>query len=245
MVPGKIVTETSTGLLYYEQGEVRFPVDTTQVGTFNTFDKLNSGIWAQLAKENEIPADPFDRKLLKTLLMGVVQLVWFRDVEKRDENQMIEVTKTQQSRLETYLKRLKDLKENPDRVPGEKRASTASKPRASKQYKLNPEAKATWEKFGGQKKIIIDAMLKFEGGATCNTIADAIKSQLTTKQPAERVVAFYMNDFGHKKIVLVVGEQAEIETAPPAEAAPKQEPEAAAAVAEIPAKTTGKKGKKK
>ncbi len=83
--------------------------------------------------------------------------------------------------------------------------------------KLPPE-----QVFRGQAKLILDKMSTTEAKTT-SSIADAIKSELVTRQNPERVVAFYMSVWKKKgwvtsgDVTVSAGEAAESEAA---EAAP-------------------------
>lgn len=230
------------GLAYFVQGDVKFPLDADSVTkSVDVLEKLNSGMWQRLATVNHLPTDPFDKKLLKIPLMGVIQIAWYREFDTRVD--FPKLISNQEKRVAKYKQDIETLKANPDLAEG--KTTKKSAPRAAKAYQLDPAKKEVWGKFTGQKKIIVDAMVSL-GAATASVIADTIKGQLETRQGPERVVAFYMNDFGHKGLLMNGTADAVPEQQTSDE--PKQSAEAAEAVKETPAEvnTKGKKqGKKK
>lgn len=196
----------------YMQGEVAIPVDPESIlKTIDALEKCNAGIWVTLARHNDLPADPFIKKLLKPVLMGILQNAWYKQFSEGGivpEKCLL----NQETRVKKYLEDLEKAKTNPQGTEATASAREPKTPRTAKSYRLVESKRAEWEKFKGQKKLIIEAMVAMgavgtSGGASSATIADAIKDKLETKQPAERVVAFYMNSFGHDGIVDSPGDQ--------------------------------------
>lgn len=246
MEEAKVVNEE--GFAYFVQEDLRFPIAGKEDGitrAVDVLDKLNSGMWQRLAALNHLPTDPFDKKLLKVPLMGIIQIAWYRAFDPRVDFEKL--LANQEKRVAKYKQDIETLKANPDVAEGKKKSGGGGGARTAKTYQLDPAKKDVWSKFGGQKQLIVDAMQKL-GPATAAVIADSVKGQLQTRQPAERVVAFYMNDFGHKGLLSANGTAPSTE--PSVEDEPKQSEEAAAAVKEAtpqevnkPAKTGGKKKK--
>lgn len=235
--PGKVV-KLEDGW-FFVQGEVRIPADHESIlKTVDALDKQNAGVWVALANANNIPADPFDRRILKPVLMGLIQEAWYRSIEGQVPEKCVV---NQEARVKKYGEDLENLKKNPQAAsasPG-RRSSSSSEPKAPrsvKAYRLTEAKKDEWSKYKGQKKLIVDAMLAMgDTAASVNMIADAIKDKLETKQPPERVVAFYMNVFSHDGIVESPGEQSVLPETPAAKEPPPPGP------AKQPAKKTGKK----
>lgn len=226
------VLKGEDGLAYFEQGDVKFPIpDDSITRAVDVLDKLNSGMWQRLAAVNHLPTDPFDKKLLKLPLLGIVQIAWYRAFDPRVD--FPKLIANQEKRVAKYKADIEQLKSNPDLAEGKKRSAGSGGTRTAKAYALDAAKQDIWGKFTGQKQVIVAAMQKL-GPATANVIADTIKSQLQTKQPAERVVAFYMNQWGHEGLLNGNGpgavEEAHVE--------PEAQPETAAAAA------PKKKGKK-
>jgi hypothetical protein len=77
----------------------------------------------------------------------------------------------------------------------------------SKLYKLNEDKLAEY-KAGNQAQLIIKSLMD-RNPQTVKQIAEDIKMRLVTRQPAERVVNFYMSTWKKAGMVEVVGSQVE------------------------------------
>lgn len=236
------LVKDDNGLQYFEQGGVRVPLDPDSViKTVDQVDKLNAGAWVALARANNIQTDPFDKKLLKPVIMGIVQNFWYQAIKGQVPEKCV---LNHEVRVKKYHQELEQLKSNPDAAVTRRTERAPSAPRSVKAYRLTTEKQAEWEKYKGQKDLIIQAMIKMgampEGGnaVTVAMVADSIKHQLETKQTPERVVAFYMSDWQHRGVVEVVGEQTRMP-------APKAEPEPPAPTPEAPAPEVKKSKNKK
>lgn len=224
-----LIKADDSGAWNYLQGEVSIPVDHESIlKTIDNLEKCNAGVWVALARQNEIPCDPFDRKLLKPVLMGILQSAWYKQF---GENGVPEkVTMNQETRVKQYIVDLEKLKSNPKQTASSDGKREPRISRGVKSYRLTETTRTAWEKYKGQKKLIIEAMLAMSAGpggsgVSAATIADAVKDKLETKQPAERVVAFYMNAFTHEGVVEEPGKQVELPTASAPEPEPQPEPE--------------------
>lgn len=253
MEQARVEKNAETGQLVFKQGDVQFNIPNTVAKMVADFDALNSGVWIKLAEANELPTEPFDKKLLKTVLLGIVQNTFYHDIEHRQDTDPVkyeELLKTQVGRVEKYKKLIQEAKDNPDKkksgsVAG---ARTSKGPAAQKQYRLLESAREVWSKYKGQKAIITEYMVKMGAVSpkgpylSCAVIGEGIKAVLTTKQPPERVAAFYMNEWGHNKVVEDSGNPVVEGAAPPAgaEAPAEQAPEAKQAVDEMPTDGKGK-----
>jgi hypothetical protein len=241
MEAAKIINDDA-GKFLFVQGEVSIPVDPDSIlKTINNLDTCNAGLWVALARNNDLPTDPFNRKLLKPVLMGVLQNSWY---ERFGENGIPErVSAGQKARVAKYHEDLEKFKQNPGSVDS-LRTPEVKSPRTARTYRLTDSKLEEAKKFKGQKKLIIDAMISMGAsgtntGVSTATIADAIKDKLETKQPPERVVAFYMNTLAKDGVIDSPGDQANLPDTTPAAVA---EPTAAE---EPAAKTKAKKSSKK
>jgi hypothetical protein len=221
------------GKYFFVQGSVRFECDSDPkqgiVRTLDQLDKLQANQLVELATLNQFPVDPFNKKLLRPVLMGVVQSAWYAGVLGKCPDK---VAANQVSRVEAYVKQLEDFKNKPqavvdvvDRVSRTRRSSgttsTGGAARQAKAYRLSLASKDKWDKFAegkGQKGAIVRIMKQLGAvgpdgpGATVDSIASASQGAMETGTDPKRIVHFYINQFQHGDIVEVVGEQAKIPT---------------------------------
>lgn len=94
--------------------------------------------------------------------------------------------------------------------PAKKAAAPKGNPtgeRKSSLFRLLNESKAAWSAFTAQKAVVIEAMVKAGAvgkkavGVTSAALAASIGKKLTTTQPVERVVGFYMSQWQKDGIV--------------------------------------------
>ena len=94
--------------------------------------------------------------------------------------------------------------------PAKKAAAPKGNPtgeRKSSLFRLLNESKAAWSIFTAQKAVVIEAMVKAGAvgkkavGVTSAALAASIGKKLTTTQPVERVVGFYMSQWQKDGIV--------------------------------------------
>ncbi len=229
------------GLFYFHQGDVEFEIYKESVTrTVGQLDRMNHQVWQQLATVNGLPVYPFDETRLKPLLMRIVQLAW---VERWDSGAayLQKMKDRQTAAIEQYNAWIIQAKEEETKPKATKEGKVRQ---GSRQYALAPDLDPT--KYKGQFRLIVNAMAEL-GHATAAEIAQKISPQLQTKQPAERVVGYYMNQ-GQKNGTIVEANGNEPPTAiPSAPAEEKTEPapttEPASETPAAPA-AKGKKAKK-
>lgn len=185
--------EEDSGLFYFSQGNVRFPVDPDRdsgmVKSVAVLDKLNRGTWLALAQLSGFPINPFNEVMLKPLLMGVVQLAWFHRFRMNDKS-IEKLQSNQDARVAKYVEDLKNFKDNPEKEK-KPRAAGSKGPRQAQLYTIVEGAETT--KQGGQLRLILDAMLELKVPVSVLDVVAKIQGQLKTKQPAERVVGYYFS----------------------------------------------------
>ena len=188
-----IKIDKDQGIFYFQQGNVRFPVDsdreTGMVKSCQVLDKLNRGTWLALGQLNGFTIKPFNEVMLKPLLIGVVQLAWFRRF-RSDDPLLEKLESNQAARVAKYAEDLAKVKEQPEKkakAPG----STPSKPRQAQVYAIVAGADVASHK--GQLRLIIDAMLELKRPVAVVDVVAKISGQLKTRQPAKRVVGYYFS----------------------------------------------------
>jgi hypothetical protein len=208
MVDGAIL-KTDDGRYNYIQGDVVVEVDEKSIlRTIDALDRCNAATWIAFAVNNDLPADPFNKKLLKPPLMGILQNAWY--VKFNPDGIPEKCIVNQKARCRQYMLDLEKVRSG----VGAEAEALRDRPKGSHKamsYVLSEDARKIWQSFGGQKKLMVDAFVKMKAispstnGATAKVLTDSIKHLLETKQPPERVVAFYINDWKTKKLIIEVG----------------------------------------
>lgn len=245
------------GKYFFVQGKVRFEVDADpKVGIQNSIFKIDSlpaNEQVELANLNGLPVEPFNKKLLRPVLMGIVQNAWYQGVMGKIPDKVNIIHK---KRVDDYSAQLEAFKNRPQANPdvvarvSRRRSSGEAKPqsapRQAKAYRLTEAKRDVWSKFDkGQKAAIVKIMksLGAEGtgpGATVDSIAAASQGAMDTSTDPKRIVHFYINQFQHSGIVEVVGEQAQITDT---KAEPAVEPQPTRSAEEKPKAKKAGKGK--
>lgn len=159
-----------------------------------------------LAKHFSLPIEPFNKKLVKPVLIGEVQNEWYRVVKGSVPTQP---TAYQKSRIENYKVRHEQFKnsDGTDLLTSRSSSKGEKKERKANVYRLTAETKEKgWGTFKGQKRLIIKAMQELDAfpagkGCTVKQIADTVKDTEETVKPSDKNCAFHINAFGHEGIV--------------------------------------------
>lgn len=220
-------------LYYFIQGDIELQIfapsddlhTNSLLKSIDAIDKLPAGRWGELAIQNQLPCDPLDRKLLRPVFMGIIQLAWYRAFEGEPKPDLID---NQASRVEAYKRDLEHV-----RLIGSQpvdRAGKARQPRDPNQpskpaqgaraVRLTEGAAESWSSFVGQKGVIVAAMCAAhacgpEGlGITKDQLAIACRGKLNTRQPEERVISFYFADWLKNKVIEITPEGTRIADLP-------------------------------
>lgn len=186
-----------------EQDGISFQFDRSLTLFFETLRALGKREIKKLAISwgYEVPDSIMNGRYehdVKLLVYGTLQNYWFMEV--RGEIPSAIVTHFT-DRVAGYKRLLTRYHKNPKDFE----VSAKSKERLASTHDdvfyepLDPQ-KA--EKLKGQAALVFNAIKA--GCATLAGITDHVDSsgQLKTKQPTERVVRFYLNEFRHKKIII-------------------------------------------
>jgi hypothetical protein len=259
-------------LTYYRHGEAKIAINPEKLAeAMDNIDKSGPDSYRKHAIAIGLPVDPFSPKLLRPVLMGDFQIVWHR-WKGQPEEALVQIKEKQAGRVKHYLTELQDLKNKPqaapkpgstgikDAVRGGRGGGGGGKRAGSGQaYSFDPAKKDIWGKFDKQKGIIVKAFETAGGTATASKLVELINllpegQRMTTNQPVERVVAFYLAEWKRNGLVVTSDAPApaaatgnapsagtEVKVEPPAE---KPEPEKAAEPKVDTAKLDPTKGKK-
>lgn len=106
---------TKEGQAVFVCGNVRFNVDIKDLnkvvganGESNPLDKLLDSQIMELARSAGLQIEPFVRSLLDEPLKGLLQIAWYRDVEKHESDNL---KTNQQGRIERYHRNLSKWRE--------------------------------------------------------------------------------------------------------------------------------------
>lgn len=199
------IKATAKGETYFEQGDIRFAVDPRDlakvVGSKSTKEsgciaRLMDSQIVTLAQANGLPVSPFVRELLEPVLVGHLQLIWYRDLEKHETDHL---TTNQQARVANYLRRLSEWKapaetgsSNGSRAP----RAAGSAPRAAKtaaslttgiELKKMPK-----ESDLPKQAFVMMTILKEKGGKmSVAELQSAMVGKVVTKQSMSNIWGFY------------------------------------------------------
>jgi hypothetical protein len=204
--PEPIEIKEDQGIFYFHQGNVRFPMDPDRsvgvVKSVQVLDKLNRGTWLALAQLNHLSVNPFNEDMLKPLLMGIVQLAWHRRFKAGDKT-IEKLEQNQAQRVAKYNQDIQTIKDKPEKAPKAPKDPNAPKSaRVSQEYCTIKGAELS--KYGGQLRLILDAMRELAKPVAVSEVVAKIKDQLKTKQPPERVVGYYFSEGQKLGIIRVV-----------------------------------------
>lgn len=220
-------------------GEVQVAlVKDSVVKSFELLDKMGASDFEKAAKHHGLPTEPFDKRLLRPVLMGFLQEEWYR---KYEGGVPTLCSDNQKKRVTRYKQQLEEIKANvdgKDLVVSRKKASSGSAPRQANLYRLTEAAKETWSKFKGQKFVVVKTMQALGGevggkGCTVRQVFEHQKPYDGIEPPSDKNCAFHMNKFVHEAVVEQVGDDGKAvprkeKEEKPAEkpAAKKEEPKA-------------------
>jgi hypothetical protein len=163
-------------------GEVSFPIDRNNIVTsIDALDKLNAGAWTALAVASDLPVSPFEKRLIKPVLMGVIQEAWYLNIKGSVSEKCL---LNQKNRVTRYKQQLEELTsgDGDDKVFRIAKSRPETKERVSMFYKLLPGYEAKIKEFKTQKymtmKAIVDAGDK---NLTVNQMAAAIEQMPEAK----------------------------------------------------------------
>ena len=209
----------------YTQGDLSFPVDMNDIPkTLDAVGKLSNGVLANLAKANNLPTEPFDKRLITLVLKSHVQNVWYQAIQGAVPQA---VNDGHIKRVNAYVAQLAILSDASTDDFVTVRKVRAENPAAPKLMYVLDQAKyeANWKDWRGQKYIVVKSMLDLgvgisgEGtktvtGATIRQIADDCKETRETKAPTKNATGLIINTLRKAGIVILLNPQDEREKKP-------------------------------
>lgn len=178
---------------FYIQGDLKFAVDANDGHkTFDAVAALSHDDKVKLAGLNDIPAEPYNKQLLTTILKSAVQNVWLTN---KLGTTPAEVIIAHQNRVAVYKTQLAAPSSSIDLLARKTRKASESKPALS--YVIDPakyeEAyKADKKKFQGQRYLVIKALIELSAtgtnGKTVNNIDEKIVEGRETMKPTRNAI---------------------------------------------------------
>lgn len=200
----KIVTKIETITLagknskvkrgYFEQGDIKFQVNLKNLDKVlgaasysqdgSVLDKLMDSQIVTLATANNLPVEPYVRELVLAPLRGILQLVWYRDVENHVSDHLLE---NQVKRVIEYLRRLHEYKPTVEGGEGRRTRSTKAWGHSFRvlQSKAIPK---------GRARQLWDVVATFKEGATFAQIVEAAAGKVKTKQDTTKIVNRFLRE---------------------------------------------------
>jgi len=198
------IIRTRTGA-FFRQGDLKFTVDAKDLNNVvganrgdNVIDKLMDSQVVSLASLNALPHDPYVRELLRPVLTGLVQMIWYRDLQNHDSDHL---RTNQARRVVLYHQKLRDY-ENPPAQIEKSSSSKSSAPRAprvssgksvmlNKSYRVKPGKHDSIA--SGREEALLD-VLKTLKTARFSQIVEAAQGKVQTKQDFETIIARFLKE---------------------------------------------------
>lgn len=188
---------TSKGETYFQQGDLRFSVDAKDLnkvvganGESGVLAKLMDSQIVSLAVANGLPVSPYVYELVSKPLIGLIQLVWYRDLEKHESDHLKD---NQRKRVALYLKELAAYKPDSrasDSPTGVSKQSAVKKRDWSKSYRAT--GKKTDVPSGRAAQLLI--VMKTLKQGTLAQIVEAANGKVQTKQDLQMIVARFLKE---------------------------------------------------
>lgn len=186
---------TSKGECLFQQGDIMFHVDSEDLnkvvganGETSVIDKLMDSQIVSLATANGLPVHPYVRELVRKPLIGLVQLVWYRDIDQHESDHL---RQNQQRRVIEYHRQLSEYKEpEGSSSTNETRRSAPRQRNWSGTYKITGKNKGV---ASGRETQLLEVVKKLKQG-TLAQIVEAAKGKLQTKQDFQAIVTRFLKE---------------------------------------------------
>lgn len=178
---------------YFQQADIRFPVHATDLnevvgcnGGHNVIDSLMDSQVVSMATANALCISPYVRELLRPVLTGLVQSVWYRDIAKHESDHL---RLNQAKRVMEYLVKLREYEEGPSKSSEEKKKSPVA-PRHSDKWARSFKfvKRITCQ---GRELQVLDVISKLKQ-ASMAQVVEAAKDKVKTKQDLTKIVDRFM-----------------------------------------------------
>jgi hypothetical protein len=187
---------------FYVQGDIKFAVDATDAHkTFDAVAALSNADKIKLAKLNNIPAEPFNKQALTTILKSVVQNAWFAN---KVGSVPAEVQAAHAARLTRYTTELAVPSSLVDFLSRKTRA--VSETRKVLLYTIDPEKyEANWKEYRSQAYLTIKTLIDLGGvngvGKSVRDIYDNCNETRETTKPTKNAIGQILNRLSTAGIV--------------------------------------------
>ena len=198
---------------FFRQGDIEFEVDAHDLfkvlgaGGFKSdgsvLDKLSDATLVNLARANDLDVSPYSRELVTTVLLGVIQNTWYRDLKNYTSENL---EKNHHRRLHRYARELAELRAQPE-VPATISDGHTERPRPGVRrrdkftttYEVSPNVKL--KQLRGREQVILTIVHEL-GQPTFAQIVDACgredkegKTRLKAKDKRmiSRTVTYFVN----------------------------------------------------
>src|SRR5207245_5994620 len=146
---------------------------------------------------------------VKLIVSGTIQNFWFRQVKGEVPAGVLANHNERLNKYEDLVRRAKEKPESftqEQAVDGKVRKVPTGRPASTshRRYTLDAaQAQEVLPKLKGQPALVVSVMQSLGKPATLKEISDAVAGtgRLTTRQPVERVVAYYLNQWSHSGLI--------------------------------------------
>jgi hypothetical protein len=199
------------GECFFRLGDVSVPVegknpdhDVAPASIIKCLSGLLDSQVAQLAMACQLPIKPFVRELVIEPLVGLVQLIWYRDVVKKTSDHL---KKNQEKRIAKYHQLLSEYvpedESSPtgdDAVKKPRKQRTVGVARADKWTRSFKFLAATKDVAKGREAQLLEVMKKLKQ-ATFTDIVKAAEGKVETKQKLDVIVDRFLKELITHKAV--------------------------------------------
>lgn len=231
--PPRVVLDTAKKQYYFEQGPVKFQVDRDLCKTLGAgshigdgmMDKINDTVFRRWAELNGLPVDPFNRDLLRPVMMGILQNAFYQDVEgsvpesciTNQQKRVREVLLKFEDYKKTAADRAERLRENQNAHRFQSKGPIYYRPTPALQSNLSGKTSP----YKGQQALVAGWFQSHRKGKEWPAVdvekitADLVADGFTCNQDPIRAIYYYLNEWKKKGLLEVVGEQQTLSAAEP------------------------------
>ncbi len=190
------VIKTKDGA-YFKQGDLKFTVDATDLNKVvdgnregTPIDQLMDSQVVMMAQANGLLVKPYSRELLRPVLIGILQLAWYRCFEPAGHD-WDHLNENHFNRIKWYLHSLKSYRETPEGNGEEKPRRSRDTFKWVKSYQIVAGKRAA-ASLSGRELQVFNVIAGLKTAATLAQIVEAAKGKVDTKQDLQKIVSRFI-----------------------------------------------------
>lgn len=199
-------------------GEVSFEIDRTDPHkTLQAINNLKTGDLQKMASAVGLPIEPFDKTLVRPVLLGVLQNAWYKEIKGAIPASCVS---GQANRVSRYKQQVEELKNaaSEDLVAAAKKTKKASTsaPKAVFRVVLDSAQEKVYAAKSDQQGLIVNAFVKAKAvssnkehkGLSVAEVAELVQdcSCCRAKKPSQTNTAFHINNWKNDGLLKVTNQ---------------------------------------